>query len=204
MDDTSDQVGCPIYSANTWPDESKIDGRDKTDSYRYTRNQYERDMDRLIEYGFTLPNGTYQLEIGFTDPWGCSTAPSVTLENGGKSTKLIENLDLTASKTATAPFTVTDSDVKLKLTSEDKAVNVTYLKITIMEQEPLPAVGLRGDISTDGTVDVSDAVLLARFVAEDTAAVILQKALALADVNGDGQSNSDDVIAILKIIAKLG
>ncbi|MBR5363059.1 MAG: glycoside hydrolase family 127 protein [Oscillospiraceae bacterium] len=198
-----EHTGDPIYTANTWPDESTIDNRDKTASFRYTRGQYENNMDRLIEYDFTLPNGTYQLEIGFANPWDCSTAPSVTLENGGISTKLIENLDLSASKTATAPFTVTDSGVKLKLTSEDKAINVTYIKITFTEQEPLPAAGTPGDVNLDGTVDVSDAVLLARFAAEDASAVITQRGLALADVNGDGQRNQDDVIAILKIIAKI-
>ena len=203
IDETAEQSSSTgaLYTANTWPDESPIDGREKTASYRYTRNQFERNMDRLIEYGFTLPNGTYELEIGFTDPWGCSTAPSVTLENGGKTTKLIENLDLSASKTAAAPFTVTDSDVKLKLTSEDRAVNVTYIKIICKEQEQLPSAGVIGDVNTDGTVDVSDAVLLARFVAEDAAAVISKAGLALADVNGDGQRTAEDVIAILKIIA---
>ncbi|MBP0989121.1 MAG: dockerin type I repeat-containing protein, partial [Oscillospiraceae bacterium] len=202
-DDTSDQADCPIYTANTWPDESKTDNRDKTASFRYTRNQYERNMDRLIEYAFTLPNGTYQLEIGFADPWGCSATPNVTIENGGVSTRLLEHLDLTASKTATAPFTVTDSDVKLKVTSEDRAINVTYIKITFTEQEPLPAVGIWGDVNTDGAVDVSDVVLRARFTAEDASAVISQRGMALADVNGDGQRNQDDVIAILRIIAKI-
>ena len=52
-DDRSDQAGCPIYTANTWPDESTIDNRDKTASFRYTRGQYENNMDRLIEYDFT-------------------------------------------------------------------------------------------------------------------------------------------------------
>ena len=60
-----------------------------------------------------------------------------------------------------------------------------------------------GDVNLDGTVDVSDAVLLARFLAEDASAVIPQRGMTLTDVNGDGQRSPEDVAAILKMIAKI-
>ena len=61
----------------------------------------------------------------------------------------------------------------------------------------------RGDVNCDKAVDVSDAVLLARFVAEDTTAVVTQSGRANSDADGNGKIESDDVIHILKIIARL-
>lgn len=60
-----------------------------------------------------------------------------------------------------------------------------------------------GDVNLDDTVDVSDAVLLARFAAEDTTAGVKEQGKRNADCNGDGNLSSDDTILILKYIAKL-
>ena len=70
----------------------------------------------------------------------------------------------------------------------------------------VPAVVTDGDpldVNCDDVVDVSDAVLLARFVAEDPDAVISAKGKERADTNGDGSVNGDDVIVILRRIAHL-
>lgn len=60
-----------------------------------------------------------------------------------------------------------------------------------------------GDVNCDKAVDVSDAVLLSRFVAEDTEASITSEGKVNADVDGDGNLTGDDAIKILKNIAKL-
>ena len=60
-----------------------------------------------------------------------------------------------------------------------------------------------GDVNLDGGVDVSDAVLLARFVAEDTAAKITAEGKQNADMNENGKPDGDDIILILKKIAKI-
>jgi hypothetical protein len=60
-----------------------------------------------------------------------------------------------------------------------------------------------GDINCDGVIDVSDAVLLARFVAEDSTVVINEQGKAKADADRNGKVEADDVIHILRIIAKL-
>ena len=52
-------------------------------------------------------------------------------------------------------------------------------------------------------VDVSDAVLLARFVAEDTEATLSAQGKKNADVNANGKPDGDDTIKILKFIAKM-
>ena len=64
-------------------------------------------------------------------------------------------------------------------------------------------LNINDDLNLDGKVDVSDAVLLARFVAEDSGANVKEQGKANADVNSDKQLDGDDVIGILRIIAKL-
>ena len=60
-----------------------------------------------------------------------------------------------------------------------------------------------GDVNGDGGTDVSDAVLAARFVAEDGGADLTAQGKLNADVNSDGEITADDVIGILKKIAKI-
>ena len=62
---------------------------------------------------------------------------------------------------------------------------------------------MRGDVNLDGTVDVSDAVLLARFVAEDPEVVILRQGIENGRCTDDNDINGDDVLYILKVIAHL-
>ena len=60
-----------------------------------------------------------------------------------------------------------------------------------------------GNVNCTDGVDVADAVLLARFVAEEPDAVITAQGKQNADANSDGNLTNDDVIVILKMIAKL-
>ncbi len=41
---------------------------------------------------------------------------------------------------------------------------MTYIKIMIKEQEPLPAAYLMGDVNSDGKVTESDAVMLQKYL----------------------------------------
>lgn len=65
------------------------------------------------------------------------------------------------------------------------------------------ALAVAGDINIDCSIDVSDAVLLARFCVEDATANITQTGLGNADYDGDGMTTILDVTAILRKIAKL-
>ena len=60
-----------------------------------------------------------------------------------------------------------------------------------------------GNADCKGIVDVSDAVLIARFVAEDSTASISVQGKLNADVNHNGKPDSGDIVLILKYIAKL-
>ena len=202
IDDATDQYNGSskskgIYTANTWPDEYNTqDNRAKTASFRYTKNQYENNIARSLEYGFTLPKGRYELEVGFADPWSCSNHPTVTLADGSSSTVLAENVDLSASKTLTKAFSVKDGDVRLRFTSEDKAINVTYIKITITEQEALPPASLIGDVNADGTVDRSDAEMLSKWLAGSGVITSWKQ----GDLNGDGRLNAADLTLLKHIL----
>lgn len=62
---------------------------------------------------------------------------------------------------------------------------------------------LRGDVNCDKTVDVTDAVQLARMIAEDPEVLISAQGKRNADCDADGKLTSDDVITLLQYIAKL-
>lgn len=59
-----------------------------------------------------------------------------------------------------------------------------------------------GDLTLDGVVDISDAVVLARFIAEDMTVNIESTGLLNADCNHDGFITSDDVLMLLQFISK--
>ncbi len=61
---------------------------------------------------------------------------------------------------------------------------------------------VRGDANCDGIFDVSDAVLVARIVVEDTGAVISEQGLRNADADGAAGLNADDILCLLKALAK--
>ena len=65
------------------------------------------------------------------------------------------------------------------------------------------AKALRGDVNLSGHTDVSDAVLLARFLAEDRSAEVTAQGKSNADCNQSGKPDPEDVILILKYIAKM-
>lgn len=58
-----------------------------------------------------------------------------------------------------------------------------------------------GDVNCDGLLTISDAIMLARVVAEDPNVVVTITGLAAGDLNGSGSADPDDVTAILKTLA---
>ena len=72
------------------------------------------------------------------------------------------------------------------------------------EAKPQNATGLKvfGDVNCDGKVDVTDSVLLSRFVCEDSEAVLSEQGKINADIDGDGRLTMDDNTLLLNIIAK--
>ena len=99
----------------------------------------------------------------------------------------------TVTETTEAPETTTVTE-----TTEAPETNGTTVTTTIPD-----APRIAGDVNGNGVTDVSDAVMLARFVAEDQDIRLSAAGKRNADSNGDGEITGDDVITILRIIAKL-
>jgi hypothetical protein len=68
-------------------------------------------------------------------------------------------------------------------------------------QNSTPSVS--GDVNNDGILDISDAIFLARFVAEDSTLDMSNFNVQNADVNGDGLTSAADTVYIIRKIAKL-
>ena len=112
------------YTDNTWPNEWVTgDGVDKTQSNRYTKNQIENGMPRVLDYSFELPNGNYTVELFFVDPWGVSIAPTATFE------ETITEKDILIQTETSTSVTVTDGSLDIHITSESACINLAYIKI---------------------------------------------------------------------------
>ena len=91
-----------------------------------------------------------------------------------------------------------------KYASENKNIFSDWkTKRFIYEQKQKRKRWVRGDVNCDGNVSISDAVLLARLVAEDTAVTVTEQGMENADLNGDGELTSDDTTQLLKLITIL-
>lgn len=102
--------------------------------------------------------------------------------------------------TTTKPTTTTQTTTTSKTSSE---TTTTTVSTTASDSGKNDDKVMWGDVNEDKTVDVSDAVLLARLVAEDAGAVVTEQGMKNADVSGDSTISSDDTIKILRAIAKL-
>ena len=204
IDDATDQYngsskGGGLYTANTWCNESApADGADKSSSFRYTKNQYENNIDRHIDYAFSLPNGKYTVEMAFADPWNCSKNPTVYANYGKDDQTVVAKNCATDGTAVKGSVTVTDGKLTLNFRSEDKAINVSYIKISFDGKTTLPAASLKGDVNQDGKIDAKDAAALRDYLLIKTKTLA---APANADINGDGKLNAVD-LALLKRLAK--
>ena len=201
VDDPTDQYkggskSRGIYTANTWPDEYNTqDGREKTQSYRYTKNQYENNIDRHLDYTFDLPDGKYNIEFGFADPWNCSAKPTLTAEDGnGDKTVLVKEANLSQSMTYKESAVVKGGTLNLHFTSDDKAINVTYIKISFDALYPLPFARIKGDVNSDGEFGTADAVLLQKWLLAVPDAVLSD--WKAGDLTGDDKLNVFDICAM--------
>ena len=152
------------YTDNTWPNEWVTgDGVDKTQSNRYTKNQIENGMPRVLDYSFEVPNGTYTVELFFVDPWGVSAAPTATFE------ETVVEKDIVVQAESTTEVAVADGSLDIHITSESACINLAYIKIYQPGKAPGTTNETTGDTTmTDFTtyesynlnqVDVTDAYL---------------------------------------------
>lgn len=124
-----------VFTANTWSYEFITeDGFPKTETNRYTKNQFESGVEtRYLDYAFELENGTYEVEVGFCDPWGCSASPSI-YANLGKENEVViaENNEVKDQPVVTANVSVTDGVLTVNVRGvgdRNLAINMTYIII---------------------------------------------------------------------------
>jgi DUF1680 family protein len=206
IDDPTDQYkgsgkSRGIYTANTWPDEyHTADGADKTSSWRYTKNQYESNIARHLDYGFSLPDGTYSVELAFADPWGCSKNPTA-YANLGEDTEsvIVKNapVDGTAVK---GEVTVRGGKLTINVRSEDKAINLCYILIRPIAVEAASVTGCKGDVNLDGSVSALDAVLLQKYLHGQE--ILTGEQCYAADVMSDATPDILDLAALKHKILK--
>lgn len=111
--------------------------------------------------------------------------------------------ELTTTTTTVTTLTTTEATTiettTTEMTTTDTTTSATETVTTTILREP----AIAGDTDESGVVDVADAVLLARYLAEDAGAVLSDTGKANADCNGSGKIDGDDTIMILRIIARL-
>ncbi len=193
VDDKKDQYGGSaiskgVYTANTWCYENNggVDGLPKGETNRYTKNQYENGIDRSLKYAFELENGTYSVTVGFADPWGCSNNPTLVANpDTDDEVTVAKNLNLSRRRTAEAEVRVTNGKLTLLFTSDDKAINVTYIKVAIISvDEPAPE-----PVGTDTDPTETEAP---ETEAPDT---------TVADGDGDGNGNGNGIVPAIIAVA---
>lgn len=113
------------------------DQTSKTGTNRYTKNQYEKNTnngERKLDYKFEIENGSYYVEVGFADPWGCSKSPSVYANLGEKDeTAIAKDFSVSSnSGVVTGMVTVTNGELTIDARGtgdNNKAINMTYITI---------------------------------------------------------------------------
>lgn len=113
----------------------------------------------------------------------------------------------TTENSDTAYLTANSANVSIEAVyaagNEPEQSETTTMQTTTTTTNTVGNQTKLGDVNESGEVDVSDAVLLARFIAEDSTAKITRQGMSNADVNKNGTPDSDDTLKILKYIAKM-
>ena len=120
-----------VYTANTWCYEfnATTDNLRADLTNRYTKNQFENGIPRFLDYRFELEDGTYELEIGFANPWNCSNEPTVyAYLDGDNEQVLLEDFDVLEEE-GSATVTVSGGFLDLSIRTVDKAINLTFIRL---------------------------------------------------------------------------
>ena len=81
-------------------------------------------------------------------------------------------------------------------------VETTVSEPPVQTTEPEPVIiTLAGDVDCNGDINIADAIMLARFNAEDTEVFVTTAGKANANVDGDNKIGSEDLTMILEYLA---
>jgi DUF1680 family protein len=147
-----------VCTSNTWAYEfNKVDGVDKLLSNRYTKNQFENGIaTRYLDYGFEIENGTYEVELGFADPWNVSNHPAVYMDLGLPTETLISaDVNIATNPIVKKIVNVTNSKMNLNIRSvlnTTLAINLSYIIIKKVDTGIVDKI----DAEVSDTVTVSE------------------------------------------------
>ena len=113
---------------------------------------------------------------------------------------------LLQAETPAVTTTTTVTTTALTTTTTEPVTGTTTEAVTgttTTETEITPAKTVWGDADESGVADVSDAVLICRYGAEDETAVIHAQGKINADVTHNGKIDADDAGKVLQFVAKL-
>lgn len=160
-------------------------------------NNYEllTDTSKLQSY-FASHGGTLaDQSISGTVKTGQTAATETTAKSETTTTEAVTTTEAATTASVTEPtVTETETTTAAAATSESETTATT----TVAEAEKVD-----GDTDCSGIVDVSDAVMLARFVLSDPDVSVSDQGKINADYDGNGTLNSDDVMLIVRLIAGL-
>lgn len=124
----------------------------KLDSFRFCKDMKENGLDRVLTYKFEVPNGTYEIEVGLSDPWWCAGLATVTVDGGNAWVADAAGF-WGGSTTATVTAEVTDGVLDVVVTAVGGEMNadgtprqvdtlcMTYITVTGDEVTDAPAGG---------------------------------------------------------------
>ena len=122
------------------------------------------------------------LSFGISDENGTLTVSYYPAQDDTDAKKFVKNYEAESSVTP----------------SETTTTETTTTETTVV-QDPVQM----GDLTCNGIIGISDAILCYRIAVEDITADITRQGLDHADVNHDNMVNAYDAVLILKYIARL-
>lgn len=161
---------------------------------------------------------TYADHISSLTMWGTTDARSWRSGQGGseggplmfknyQAKQVVNDVKGLVSKfpvTTKGAVTTTSAPATTKTTTTTTTTTTAPTPVeTTKPQQSAITVSKRGDVTCDNKVDVSDAVLLARFLNNDSKATVTDQGIANADADKSGKVDIDDITKILEYIAKL-
>ena len=122
-----------VSTNHTWSNEyfGTADGSAKTQSNRYTKDQYEDGISRHLEYDFELDAGVYTVEAVFTNPWSNGSPLKVKANDTVLAESLVVpggSIEKNASATGTVAMT-NNGTLKLSATANIKCILWCYIII---------------------------------------------------------------------------
>ena len=123
--------------------------------------------------------------------------------NAGDSVKLGSNLTGQNVVNYFAAVVPKAAETTTAVTTTETTTTTTETTTETTTTTDFPHERHSGDVDCSGTVDVSDVVLLARYLAEDAEAHVSDAGKRNADCDGKAGLSSDDSVMILRYIARL-